>query len=95
MMQSTLAKFWSDESGQGLTEYALIQFSDGGSTFPSQDQQVAFVNATTAMLVSLPYIERYAWFALPVAKAGDSGLYRGPNTPTPVGAAYRAAGPSR
>ena len=24
MMQSTLAKFWSDESGQGLTEYALI-----------------------------------------------------------------------
>ena len=24
MMQSTLAKFWNDESGQGLTEYALI-----------------------------------------------------------------------
>lgn len=78
-----------------LTEYALIKFADGGSSFPTQEQQAAFVSASTAMLESLSYVERYAWFALPVAKTGDTGLYRGANDPTQVGAAYRAAGKAR
>jgi len=71
-----------------LTEYALIKFP---STYPSDAQQVAFINASTAMLSSLPYLERYAWFALPTSTSGDhTGLYRDGNTPTAAGAAYRS-----
>ena len=71
-----------------LTEYALIKFPD---TYPSAAQQVAFINASTAMLGSLPYLERYAWFALPTSTAGDrTGLYRDGSTPTAAGAAYRS-----
>ena len=77
-----------------LTEYALIKFGDGGSTYPTDAQQAAFVTGSTAMLESLPYVERYAWFALPTPTEGGqgTGLYRNDATPTPAGAAYRAAG---
>jgi hypothetical protein len=77
-----------------LTEYALIKFGDGGSTYPSDAQEAAFVTGSTAMLESLPFVERYAWFALPTPTEGGqgTGLYRDDATPTPAGAAYRAAG---
>jgi len=75
-----------------LTEYALIKFG-ATTTYPSQAQQADFVRASTAMLERLPYVERYAWFALPASGNGnDTGLYRDGTTPTTVGAAYRAAG---
>jgi hypothetical protein len=74
-----------------LTEYALIGFS-GGVRYPTQEQQVAFVRGSTAMLQSLSFVERYAWFALPSSKAGDTGLYSSGTQPTSVGTAYRAAG---
>jgi hypothetical protein len=77
-----------------LTEYSLINFT-GTPKFPTGDQQAAFVRASTAMLESLLYVERYAWFALPSTAPGDTGLYRDANTPTPAGAAYRAAGAQR
>jgi hypothetical protein len=71
-----------------LTEYALIKFPD---TYPSAAQEVAFIDASTAMLGSLPYVERYAWFALPTSTSGDrTGLYRDGSTPTAAGAAYRS-----
>jgi hypothetical protein len=48
------------------------------------------------MLQSLPYVERYAWFALPTPDDRQgTGLYRHDTatpTPTPAGQAYRAAG---
>jgi hypothetical protein len=77
-----------------LTEYALIRFADGGSTYPSDAEQSAFVTASTAMLEGLPFVERYAWFALPTPDEGGNGtgLYSSPTTPTPAGEAYRAAG---
>jgi CheY-like chemotaxis protein len=75
-----------------LTEYALMSFS-GGRKYPTADQQTAFVRASTSMLEDLPYVERYAWFALPSERAGDTGLYRDGTTPTAAGTAYRAAGP--
>jgi hypothetical protein len=77
-----------------LTEYALIKFGDGGSTYPTDAQQAAFVAGSTEMLESLPYVERYAWFALPTPTEGGqgTGLYRNDATPTPAGAAFRAAG---
>ena len=73
-----------------LTEYALINFS-GSAKYPSPSQQAAFVTQSTTMLAALPYVERYAWFALP-SKGTDTGLYRDGSTPTSAGAAYRAAG---
>ena len=49
-----------------LTEYALVDFSAGTSSprHPSDEEQAAFVTASTAMLAGLPFVERYAWFAL-------------------------------
>ncbi|HWB35092.1 MAG TPA: glycosyl hydrolase, partial [Rugosimonospora sp.] len=74
-----------------LTEYALIDFSNG-TRFPTQAQQAAFCTASIAMLDSLPYVQRYAWFALPADDTKDStGLYKSGPTPTDVGRAFAAA----
>lgn len=72
-----------------LTEFALINFS-GSPKFPTQAQQSAFVTNAAAMLDSLPFLERYSWFALP-SEGEDTGLYRSSGQPTDVGLAYRAA----
>jgi RNA polymerase sigma factor (sigma-70 family) len=74
-----------------LTEYALMRF-EGGTVYPSVEQQVSFVKNSTVMLEGLAFVERYAWFILYSSKAGDTGLYSNGTTPTGVGAAYRAAG---
>jgi RNA polymerase sigma factor (sigma-70 family) len=74
-----------------LTEYALIDFSGGSPRYPSQEQQAAFARGSSAMLESLPYVERYAWFALPADKPG-TGLYAPGGTPNQAGEAYRDAG---
>ena len=74
-----------------LTEYALIKFS-GGTGYPTSEQQVAFVRASTAMLQSLPYVQRYAWFALPATNPGATGLFQPGGAPNAVGSAYAAAG---
>jgi hypothetical protein len=74
-----------------LTEYALIDFSGGSPRYPSQDQLAAFARGSSAMLESLPYVERYAWFALPADKPG-TGLYAPGGTPNQAGEAYRDAG---
>jgi RNA polymerase sigma factor (sigma-70 family) len=72
-----------------LTEFALINFS-GSPKFPTQAQQSAFVTNGAAMLDSLPYLERYAWFSLP-SQGNDTGLYSAGAKPTQVGQAYKAA----
>jgi hypothetical protein len=72
-----------------LTEYALMRF--GPTTYPSAAQQVSFIQGSTAMLQSLSFVERYAWFALPTSTGTDAtGLYRNGTTPTDAGVAYRA-----
>jgi hypothetical protein len=72
-----------------LTEFALASFGAGPS-FPTQRQQAAFVTASTSMLESLPYVQRYAWFALPsTATDGSAGLFRGA-VPTRAGRAFEA-----
>jgi RNA polymerase sigma factor (sigma-70 family) len=74
-----------------LTEYALIDFSHG-TTFPSDQQQAAFVTASAQMLSSLSYLQRYAWFALPASDtAASSGLFHSGPTVTPEGQAFEAA----
>ncbi|HUQ62060.1 sigma-70 family RNA polymerase sigma factor [Lentzea sp.] len=74
-----------------LTEYSLIDFSGGSARYPSQAELAAFARGSSAMMESLPYLERYAWFALPADKPG-TGLYSPGGTPNQAGQAYRDAG---
>jgi RNA polymerase sigma factor (sigma-70 family) len=60
-----------------LTEYALIDFSNG-TRYPTSAQQSAFVTASARMLDSLPYVHRYAWFGLGTADSGPSSALFGP-----------------
>jgi Glycosyl hydrolase catalytic core len=70
-----------------LTEFALWKF--GPSVFPSPKLQAAFVTAATTMLRQLPYVWRYAWFALPAdGKDGTTGLFRPGAVPTAAGLAF-------
>lgn len=70
-----------------LTEFALWRFNP--SVFPTPRQQAAFVTAGTAMLGTLPYVWRYAWFALPADHAdGTTGLFRPGAVPTVTGRAF-------
>ena len=74
-----------------LTEYALINFSNG-THYPSESEQAAFVTASTKMLDSLSFLQRYAWFALPAADDGPStGLFTSGPKVTDVGKAFEAA----
>jgi hypothetical protein len=75
-----------------LTEFALIDFTSSGSQYPSEAQQAAFLTAATAMLDSLPYVRRYAWFGLPATSGmPNSGLFGNGPAVTPVGTAFEAA----
>ncbi|HEX7303238.1 sigma-70 family RNA polymerase sigma factor [Lentzea sp.] len=74
-----------------LTEYSLIDFSGGSARYPSQAELAAFARGSSAMMEALPWVERYAWFALPADKPG-TGLYAPGGTPNQAGQAYRDAG---
>ncbi len=75
-----------------LTEFALTSYAGGTATFPTQAQQAAFLSAATTMLDGLPFLQRYAWFALPTsAGSGTTGLFSPGPSVTPVGQAFEAA----
>ncbi|HEV2635217.1 MAG TPA: sigma-70 family RNA polymerase sigma factor [Actinocrinis sp.] len=74
-----------------LTEYALIDFS-GGTSYPTAQQQAAFVTSSAKMLQGLSWIQRYSWFAFPATTPGQTGLFSPGGAPTPMGSAYIAAG---
>jgi hypothetical protein len=74
-----------------LTEFALIDFAHG-TRFPTDAQQAAFVTASTHMLDGLPWLARYAWFALPADDTKpSSGLYTSGPLATAAGQAFAAA----
>jgi hypothetical protein len=74
-----------------LTEFALIRFG-ATTTFPRPRQQAAFVTAAARMLHSLPYVERYAWFALPATPGdGTAGLFHPGAVATLAGRAFERA----
>ncbi|WP_329103599.1 glycosyl hydrolase [Micromonospora sp. NBC_01699] len=75
-----------------LTEFALMNFVNGGQRFPTQEQQAAFVTASAKMLAGLPFVHRYAWFGLPATDRDQSGLFRTGTEATAVGRAFQAAG---
>lgn len=72
-----------------LTEYALIDFTGSVPRYPNQTEQSDFVRNSTAMLQSLSFVERYAWFTLSTSTS-PTGLYTGTSA-NASGAAYRAA----
>jgi RNA polymerase sigma factor (sigma-70 family) len=75
-----------------LTEFALTNFGTSPASFPTQRGQATFVQAAIAMLDRLSYVQRYAWFALPVsATDGTVGLFRSGPVATRVGRAFEAA----
>jgi hypothetical protein len=77
-----------------ITEYSLINWTNS-QKFPSWSQQAAFATASVAMLEMLPYVERYAWFAMPPFSDDPSEtiyLYDETAAITATGVAYRAAG---
>jgi hypothetical protein len=72
-----------------LTEFALANWDT--NTFPTESQQAAFLTAATSMLQGLSYVQRYAWFALPVDSAyGNTGMFNPGPVATPVGQAFEA-----
>jgi len=75
-----------------VTEFALTSYGGAAATFPSEAQQAAFLTAATTMLDGLPYVQRYAWFALPASSgSGTTGLFDPGPVVTPVGRAFEAA----
>ncbi|AZS86469.1 glycosyl hydrolase [Streptomyces griseoviridis] len=72
-----------------LTEYALIDFSQPTPRYPSEQEQTDFIKASTHMLNSLDFVERYAWFALN-KQTSPTGLYDGA-TANNSGRAYHDA----
>ncbi|HEX4291210.1 MAG TPA: sigma-70 family RNA polymerase sigma factor [Trebonia sp.] len=75
-----------------LTEFALTSYSGGTATFPTEAQQAAFLTAATKMLDGLPYVQRYAWFALPTSSgSGTTGLFNPGPSVTQVGQAFEEA----
>jgi hypothetical protein len=73
-----------------LTEFALIRFG-ATATFPSPQQQAAFVTAAARMLQGLSFVQRYAWFALPATTGdGSAGLFRPGAVATTAGRAFEA-----
>ncbi len=78
-----------------LTEYSLIGWGGGTPQYPPTAVQADFAAKSAAMLDSLPFVERYAWFSLIKYTSNGSEnthLYDGKGQITAVGTAYRAAG---
>ncbi|WP_405951205.1 sigma-70 family RNA polymerase sigma factor [Streptomyces prunicolor] len=74
-----------------LTEYALIDFSQG-TRFPTAQQQADFVTASTKALDGLSYVQRYAWFGLGADPSKpSSGLFTDGTTTTAAGRAFQSA----
>ena len=75
-----------------LTEFALMGFANGGTQYPSETGQAAFLTSATSMLDSLSYVQRYAWFGLGATSGLPStGLFQPGPIVTPVGTAFEAA----
>jgi RNA polymerase sigma factor (sigma-70 family) len=77
-----------------LTEFGMVKFGSP-TTYPTDAQQSAFLTGAAAMMARLGYVQRYAWFALPVTTGptgdGNLGLFGDGAAVTPEGRAFEAA----
>lgn len=74
-----------------LTEFAMINWWGGDiGQYASSQEQAQFVQACDAMIDTLPFVERYAWFALHKDNPkATNGLYDEHGTMTDVGHTYQ------
>jgi hypothetical protein len=80
--------------GDFVTSRAVGELKSTHTTFPSAQQQAAFVTAATSMLRGLSYVRRYAWFALPASSGdGTAGLFHPGAVATRAGHAFEAVHP--
>jgi RNA polymerase sigma factor (sigma-70 family) len=76
-----------------VTELGLVNYGAATPVYPTDSEQAAFVTAAASMLARLKYVQRYAWFALPVSSGdGNMGLFSSGPEATEVGRAFEAAG---
>jgi RNA polymerase sigma factor (sigma-70 family) len=77
-----------------LTEFGMVQFGSPAA-YPTDAQQSAFLTGAASMMASLGYVQRYAWFALPVTTGptgdGNLGLFSSGPAVTAEGRAFEAA----
>ena len=74
-----------------LTEFAQINYGSPDAMFPSYDQQLAFMGAAVPALEAVPYLERFAWYALfpdQLYSNDTAALYNNDGSPTPAGTLY-------
>jgi RNA polymerase sigma factor (sigma-70 family) len=76
-----------------VTELGLVNYGAATPVYPTDSEQAAFVTAAASMLARLTFVQRYAWFALPVSSGdGNMGLFTSGPEATEVGRAFEAAG---
>jgi RNA polymerase sigma factor (sigma-70 family) len=74
-----------------VTEFGMVHFGSP-TTYPTDSEQSAFLTGAAAMFASLGYVQRYAWFALPVSSGdGNMGLFASGPAVTPEGRAFETA----
>ncbi|MCL2532913.1 MAG: glycoside hydrolase family protein [Nocardiaceae bacterium] len=72
-----------------LTEFSLITYQDGAQVMEPR-AQAEFLAAASAMMTTLPYVQRWAWFSLPPWPEGpDTALYDSDGKITTVGRQFR------
>lgn len=70
-----------------VTEYALIDFSQGTPRYPNEFAQADFLKRSQQAMSDLGYVERSAWFALNTETSPTGLFYRG--SPNASGNAFR------
>jgi hypothetical protein len=72
-----------------LTEFSLITYQDGAHVMKPQIQ-AEFLAAAAAMMTTLPFVQRWAWFSLPPWPEGpDTALYDTDGRITVTGEQFR------
>lgn len=72
-----------------VTEYAMVNYTSHGWHVPDSAVQAEYARASSKMLQSLHFVERFAWFALPESnRQPATNLYDSHGNITPVGLSY-------
>ncbi|WP_458683055.1 glycosyl hydrolase [Prescottella equi] len=74
-----------------LTEFSLITYQADGAHTMDPQLQAEFLSAAATMMTSLPFVQRWAWFALPPWPEGPAtALYDANGRITVIGEQFRA-----
>ena len=93
-LRAHLLKVWNKwHKPIWLTEFAMMNWWGGSiGKFATAEEEAEFMQAAAAMMNELPFVERYAWFALhnhADDTEGTNGLFDKQGNPTPTGLTYQ------